>query len=83
MQGRPLGPQGPPGKAPSDKPQPDLRTPEADPGVPPKLAKLGIRSADWEKIQATRKSDVGPVPDEYRELMKGYFESISQKFTTD
>lgn len=51
--------------------------------MPPKLAKLGIRSADWEKIQATRKSDVGPVPDEYRELMKGYFESISQKFTTD
>ena len=83
MQGRPPGPQGPPGKTPSDKTQPDLRTPIADPGVPPELAKLGISSADWEKIQATLKSDVGAVPDEYRELVKGYFESISKKSTKE
>ena len=88
MQGRPPGPQGPPGITPDDKPQPELRTPQADPGVPPELAKLGISSADWEKIQATLKSDVGAgdggaVADEYRELVKGYFESISKKSTKD
>ena len=53
------GPQGPPGTMASDKPQNDPPTPEADPGVPPELAKLGISSADWEKIQASLKSDVG------------------------
>ncbi len=91
MQGRqpgPPGPQGPPGAPPGDQPQPGLRTPEADPGVPPELAKLGLSSADWEKIQATLKSDVGAgeggaVPEEYRELVKGYFESISKKSTKD
>ena len=88
MQGRPPGPQGPPGSTPGDKPQPELRTPEADPGVPPELAKLGINAADWEKIKATLKADVGAgeggaVPEEYRELVKGYFESISKKSTKD
>lgn len=91
MQGRPpgpAGPQGPPGSPPGDKPQPGPRTPEADPGVPPELAKLGLSSADWEKFQATLKSDVGAgeggaVPEEYRELVKGYFESISKKSTKD
>ena len=91
MQGRQPGapgPQGPPGNLPGDKPQPGVQTPEADPGVPPELARLGISSADWEKIQATLKSDVGAgeggaVPEEYRELVKGYFESISKKSTKD
>ncbi|MES2922312.1 MAG: hypothetical protein V4819_12240 [Verrucomicrobiota bacterium] len=82
------GPPGPPGSTPGDKPESGPRTPEADPGVPPELAKLGISSADWEKIQTTLKSDVGAgeggaVPEEYRELVKGYFESISKKSTKD
>ncbi len=60
------------------------RAPEADPAVPPELAKLGISLADWEKIQATLNSDVAAgganqVPVEYRELVKGYFQSISNK----
>ena len=82
------GPQGPPGSMPGQKPQEGPQTPEADPGVPPDLAKLGISSADWAKIQASLKSDVGAgeggaVPEEYRELVKGYFESISKKSTKD
>ncbi len=88
MQGRPPSTQEPPGSPPGDQPQPGPRTPEADPGVPPELAKLGLSSADWEKIQATLKADVGAgeggaVPEEYRELVKGYFESISKKSTKD
>ena len=91
MQGRQPGMPGqqkPPGGMPGDQPQADLQTPQGDPGVPPELAKLGINSADWEKIQATLKSDVGAgeggaVPEEYRELVKGYFESISKKSTKD
>lgn len=91
MQGKqpgPPGPPGPPGSAPSKKPQDGIQTPEADPGVPPELAKLGISAADWEKIQANLKSDVaagegGAVPEEYRELVKGYFESISKKSTKE
>ena len=61
-----------------------VRTPEADPGVPPELAKLGISAADWEKIQATLKSDVGGagaagVPEEYRGLVKDYFEAMTDE----
>lgn len=86
MQGSQPGPNSPPRTAPSDKPQEGIQQPEADPGVPPELAKLGISAADWEKIQANLRSDVGSgdgggVPEEYRELVKGYFESISKKST--
>jgi hypothetical protein len=61
------------------------RPAEADPGVPPELAKLGISAADWEKIQNNLRADVGGggaagIPEEYRELVKGYFQSMS---TTD
>lgn len=60
------------------------RPPLPDPGVPPELAKLGISASDWEKIQATLTSDKGGagiegVPVEYRGLVKGYFQSMSQK----
>ncbi len=87
MPGKP-GPPGPPATMPSDKPQNEMQAREADPGVPPELAKLGISAADWEKIQASLKSDVGAgeggaVPEEYRELVKGYFESMSKKSTKD
>jgi hypothetical protein len=52
--------------------------------VPPELAKLGISAADWEKIQATLKSDVGSgggagVPEEYRGLVKKYFEAMTDE----
>jgi hypothetical protein len=51
--------------------------------VPPELAKLGISAADWEKIQATLKSDVGGggtgVPEEYRGLVKKYFEAMTEE----
>ena len=61
-----------------------LRSPEADPGVPPELAKLGISAEDWEKIKATLKSDVGgssavALPEEYRDLVRSYFEQMSKE----
>ncbi len=89
MQGKPNGNKpgqskpGNPMNQPGDNPDEKERTPEADPGVPPELAKLGISAADWEKIQATLKSDVGGggagVPEEYRGLVKKYFETMSEK----
>ncbi|MCW1925312.1 hypothetical protein OKA05_22320 [Luteolibacter arcticus] len=84
-QGKPGQPMpGQPGEEPGDKPDENLRTPEADPGVPPELAKLGISAADWEKIQANLKSDVGGsgaggVPEEYRGLVKKYFEAMTSE----
>jgi hypothetical protein len=84
-QGKPGQPMpGIPGEQPGDKPDENLRTPEADPGVPPELAKLGISAADWEKIQANLKSDVGGsgaggVPEEYRGLVKKYFEAMTDE----
>lgn len=76
------GQQGKPGMDPNGNEHP----PEADPGVPPELAKLGISAQDWEKIQSSLKSDVGAgggdgIPEEYRTLVKGYFESMSKKTT--
>ncbi|MEO8615555.1 MAG: hypothetical protein ABI600_10465 [Luteolibacter sp.] len=83
-------PQGPPGSVPGQEPQDGStdRSAGADPRVPAELAKLGISSADWVKIQSSLKSDVGAgeggaVPAEYRELVKGYFESISKKSNKD
>ena len=83
-QGKPgqPGPPGPPGNQPGMKPEEGPRGRQADPGVPPELAKLGISAADWEKIQATLKSDVGAgggagVPDEYRGLVKDYFKAMT------
>jgi hypothetical protein len=76
------GMPGQPGQ-PGEKSGEGERAPEADPGVPPELAKLGISAADWEKIQATLKSDVGGgstgVPEEYRGLVKKYFETMSDE----
>jgi hypothetical protein len=76
------GMPGDPGQA-GEKSEEGERPPEADPGVPPELAKLGISAADWEKIQATLKSDVGGgstgVPEEYRGLVKKYFETMSDE----
>ena len=51
--------------------------------MPPELAKLGISAADWEKIKASLKSEVGgasaiALPDEYRDLVRRYFEEISK-----
>lgn len=88
MRGKAPGPSGPPqpGERPrnmaGDKPEEGPRQAEADPGVPPELAKLGISSDDWAKIQASLKSDVGAgdateVPEEYRGLVKSYFQSMT------
>ncbi len=87
MQGRQPGQPGPAGP-PGTQPRRGLQQPEGSRGIPPELAKLGISAADWEKIQATLRSDVGAgeggaVPAEYRELVKGYFESISKKSTKE
>ena len=54
-----------------------------DPGVPPELAKLGISAGDWEKIKASLKADAAgsqtiALPEEYRELVRGYFEQMSK-----
>jgi hypothetical protein len=73
-----------PGQQPGQDPIAGERPQDADPGVPPELAKLGISAADWEKIQANLRSDVGAggassIPEEYRELVKGYFQSMSSK----
>ena len=61
----------------------DFRQPEADPGVPPELAKLGISATDWERIKATLAADVGSaeaegIPAEYRSLVKDYFQNLSK-----
>lgn len=61
-----------------------LQQREADQGVPPELAKLGISAADWEKIQANLNRDVGAagaegVPTDYRELVKDYFQSMGEE----
>ena len=70
-----------PGESPgtSEKPQ----SPQASPGVPPELAKLGMTLGDWEKIKSSLKSDVASgssvaIPEEYRDLVRRYFEQMSK-----
>jgi hypothetical protein len=80
----PPGPPGEPSPVAGTEPKEGPRTTEPDPGVPPELAKLGISAADWEKIQASLRSDVGTgagagIPEEYRELVKGYFQNMAEK----
>ncbi|MEN8866418.1 MAG: hypothetical protein ABF381_12620, partial [Akkermansiaceae bacterium] len=67
---------------PGDKPNETPPAEQGDPGVPPELARLGISAKDWQKIQATMKSDVSGssgavVPEDYRGLVKKYFEQVS------
>ncbi len=86
-QNQPPGPGNQPGNMAGDDPDEKFRQAEADPGVPPELAKLGISSDDWAKIQASLKSEVGAteggeVPEEYRGLVKDYFQSMAGKLTT-
>ncbi|MBK1828963.1 hypothetical protein [Haloferula rosea] len=91
MQGKPQpGPPGPPqgmaampGDQAGEDPSGEERQPQADPGVPEELAKLGVSASDWEKIQATLQSDVGAgeagvVPEDYRELVKDYFQNMAK-----
>ncbi len=73
-----------PGQEPGDDPDNKMRQAQADQGVPPELAKLGISAGDWEKIQATLKSELSGssgtvVPDDYRGLVKQYFEQVSKE----
>lgn len=80
----PPQPPGQPGQEPGDDPDNQMRQAQADQGIPPELAKLGISASDWEKIQATLKSEVSGsggsiVPDDYRGLVKQYFEQVSKE----
>ena len=73
-----------PGQTPGDNPDDRLRAPEADPGVPPELAKLGVSASDWEKIKSMLRSNVGgasdtSVPEDYRGLVRQYFEQLAKQ----
>ncbi len=51
--------------------------------VPAELVRLGVSAGDWEKIQASLRSDVGSsgavvIPEDYRELVKAYFGRIAE-----
>lgn len=91
MQGKPSPPT--PGEPKPGQPKPGEpsemasesgeHSPQADPGVPPQLARLGISAEDWVKIQATLSSDVGAggkgaVPEDYRGLVKDYFQNMAK-----
>ncbi len=72
------------GEQASDEAKEGMRQAQADKGVPAELAKLGISASDWEKIQATMKTDVSGsrrsvVPEDYRGLVKKYFEQVTKK----
>ncbi|MGJ8725623.1 MAG: hypothetical protein ACSHYB_13775 [Roseibacillus sp.] len=73
---------GPPGEeAPESA---EMQIAEADQGVPPELAKLGISVDDWAKIKASLQKDVGgqggiDVPDDYQGLVKDYFQTMSEQ----
>ncbi|MGJ8695227.1 MAG: hypothetical protein ACSHYF_02845 [Verrucomicrobiaceae bacterium] len=72
------------GSQPGDQSQEGERQAQADPGVPPELARLGVSAGDWAKIKATLKSEIGGargavVPEDYRGLVKKYFEQVTQE----
>jgi len=76
--------KGQPGEGQGDDPQEGDRQAQGDKGIPPHLAKLGITTSDWEKIRATLKTDVSGsggevVPEDYRGLVKQYFEQVSKE----
>jgi len=80
------GPDGNPQNQPSNPNDPNnrIRSAQANQGLPPELAKLGISLSDWERIQATLKSEVsgsggGVVPDDYRSLVQQYFQRVSKE----
>ncbi len=82
MQGRRQPGMPLPGMMPGDRPEEGERPPLPDPGVPPELAKLGISAEDWEKIRESLRADVGKsasggVPEEYRGLVKEYFQNMA------
>lgn len=72
-----------PGTEPGTKPDENSRNRQADPGVPPELAKLGISAEDWEQIKSSLKAESGgsgavPLPEEYRDLVRKYFEQMAK-----
>ncbi|MDB2430650.1 hypothetical protein N9W62_10810, partial [Akkermansiaceae bacterium] len=76
--------KGEPGEGEGDDPEEGDRQAQGDKGIPPHLAKLGITTKDWEKIRATLKTDVSGaagevVPEDYRGLVKQYFEQVSKE----
>lgn len=57
-------------------------------GVPPELVKLGVSAEDWERIRSSLAGEAGGmggegVPEEYRGLVKDYFQSIADAFEVD
>lgn len=81
--GQPPGRPGQPGDMPGDDPQDGFRPEQGAPGVPPELARLGVSSEDWEKLQSLLRSDVGgirgaDVPEDYRALVRRYFEEMAK-----
>ena len=77
-----------PSDKPGDKPKEGMRQEQADPGVPPELAKLGVSMKDWEKLKEMMKSDVGgaagaDIPEDYRNLVRLYFEQIANEGKED
>ena len=72
-----------PNADPGTKPDENSRQRQADPGVPPELAKLGISAEDWEQIKSSLKAESGgngavPMPEEYRDLVRKYFEQMTK-----
>ena len=72
------------GAQPGEETKEGMRQDQGDLGVPVELAKLGISASDWEKIQATLQTDVSGsrravIPEDYRGLVKKYFEQVSKK----
>lgn len=59
------------------------RPAQADQGIPPELAKLGLSLSDWEKIKENLRSNTASgggtsVPGDYRELVQDYFQQLSE-----
>ena len=81
--GQQPGQPGQPSQEPGQKPQEGLQQAQGDPGVPPELAKLGVSAKDWEKLKEILRSDVagaggGGVPEDYRGLVKRYFQEVAR-----
>ena len=81
--GDPAQQPGRPGGQPGEEPEEGSRSQQADPGVPPELAELGVSAGDWEKLKEILRSDVAGgagvgVPEDYRGLVKRYFQEVAR-----
>lgn len=72
-----------PGDQPGEQNEEGPRPQQADQGVPPELAKLGISADDWARIKSSLRAEIGAstsadVPEEYRGLVRQYFEQMAK-----